>query len=271
MNAAAALMAAAAVLLIAAPPVSSRLSRRVGRYLESAEPAGSGSRRTDPALLRAGLSWTPADLRVRRLLAAAAGAFAGLLLAQGDLFLTGPGRSAGALAAAGAAGGLLGLNVWMTNRRERRAAMLRHELPVVADALALGMMAGESVASALEHFTETATGVACRELEAALAAYREGDGLSGALLGAARITCHPDAGRLYELLANAHHTGGRVAGDLAGLAADYRAALSRDLTAEGGKRALAVYGPILALMIPTTLLFIVYPTLAGLRTIGAGP
>ena len=66
-------------------------------------------------------------------------------------------------------------------------------------------------------------------------------------------------------MANAHGTGGRLAETLADLAADYRATLARDLTAEGGRRALSTYGPILALMVPVALLFLMYPTLVGLR------
>lgn len=69
---------------------------------------------------------------------------------------------------------------------------------------------------------------------------------------------------MYDLLGHAHRTGGRLADALADLAVDYRASLARDLTAEGGRRALAAYGPILALMVPVTLLFLMYPTLAGL-------
>ena len=65
--------------------------------------------------------------------------------------------------------------------------------------------------------------------------------------------------------------GGRLADALTGLAADYRAGLERELVAEGGRRALSTYGPILALMIPVTLLFLMYPTLAGLRELSAGP
>ena len=47
-------------------------------------------------------------------------------------------------------------------------------------------------------------------------------------------------------------------------AVDRRAALEREMAIEGGRRALTGYGPILGLMIPTTLLFLMYPTLAGL-------
>ena len=76
---------------------------------------------------------------------------------------------------------------------------------------------------------------------------------------------------MYTLLTHAHDTGGRLADALADLSTDYRAMLARYLTAEGGKRALATYGPVLALMVPVTLLFLLYPTLAGLRSLAGNP
>ena len=73
------------------------------------------------------------------------------------------------------------------------------------------------------------------------------------------------------LLAHAHDTGGRLADALGDLGTDYRASLARDLTAEGGRRALTTYGPVLALMVPVTLLFLLYPTLVGLRSLAGDP
>lgn len=222
-------------------------------------------------LLRAGLHWTKNELMLRRTWAVAAGATIGALLAQGDLFLSGKGRSMPALLLIGGATGLLAFNVWLTTRRERRSARLAQELPTVADAIALGVLAGEPVSGAIERYSLDANGVAAEELHHCLEAYRSGHGLPEILQAMSKRTAHADAGRLYSLLANAHQAGGRLADALTGLAADYRAGLERDLVAEGGRRALSTYGPILALMIPVTLLFLMYPTLAGLRELSAGP
>jgi tight adherence protein C len=125
------------------------------------------------------------------------------------------------------------------------------------------------VGGALERFVGGSRGVAAEELGAVLADHRAGRGLAEALNRAAGVAAHAEAGRLYDLLGHAHRTGGRLADALADLAVDYRAALARDLTAEGGRRALAAYGPILALMIPVTLLFLMYPTLAGLAALSS--
>ncbi len=272
-----AVLAAAAglgVFLIVAGHRAPALADRVAVYLRRPVPEREGAAElpaVSVAVRHAGLDWTDGSLRVRHLAAVIAGAFVGLLLAQGDLFLSGPGRSLPGFAALGGATGALGFSMWMTRRRERRAELLRQELPVVADTVALHVVAGESVPTALELFTRAASGVAAAELGYALDRYREGRSLPEALNQATRDTVHDDAARLYTLLGSAHETGGRLADSLAELARDYRAGLARDLTAEGGKRALAVYGPILALMIPVALLFLIYPTLTGLGDLSNGP
>jgi hypothetical protein len=109
------------------------------------------------------------------------------------------------------------------------------------------------------------TGVTVEELSAVLDGLDDGGGLASSLTAAGRTSAHKDGRRLYDLLGHAHESGGRLATMLAELAVDLRAGIERDLSAEGGKRAVASYGPILALMVPTALLFLLYPTLFGLR------
>jgi tight adherence protein C len=270
MREAAALLAGMAVFLFLTGRRPAKLVERVGTYLGLRVLPRSSNVRPS-GLRQAGLGWDAGQHLARRLVAGGCGAFVGLLLAQGDLLLTGPGRSAPGLGVAGTAAGVLGLNMWVTTRREHRAESLRQELPSVADGLALQVVAGESVATAIEHYTREAQGVAAQELAGAVDAYREGQGLAEALSLVARQSAHTEAARLYQLLGQAHQTGGRLVEALAELATDYRAALARELTAEGGRRALAVYGPILALMIPVTVLFLMYPTLVGLRQLAGSP
>ena len=194
-----------------------------------------------------------------------------MLAAQGDLFVTGTGRSLPGLTALGAAAGLLSFNMWLSTRKEHRVDRLRRELPTATDALALYVLAGESIATAIDSFATSANGVVVSELNRILDMHRDGRGLAEALTRGANDTAHPDAARLYTLLGTGHQTGGRLADSLAELAVDYRAGLARDLTAQGGRKALTTYGPILALMIPVALLFLMYPTLVGLRELSASP
>jgi len=199
-----------------------------------------------------------------------AGAFVGVLVAQGDLFLSGPGRSVPGLAIAGCAAGWFFHSAHVSNVTERRARRLKEELPTIVDALSLEVLSGESVVSAMRSVAGEIDGVASQEF-AALLEVADTEGMQAALVGAMQRTAVSEARRLYELLAHAHAVGGRLTEGLAELAADYRAALERDITSEGGRRAVAAYGPVLALMIPTALMFLLYPTLLGLRALSGAP
>lgn len=192
------------------------------------------------------------------------GAIAGTLAAVAAA----PGQAVTLTVVGGSAGALVSRAARST-RSQRRAARLHQELPTVADTLALHILAGESVATAIRRLASVARGVAAEELRSVVDS--ASDGLEESLRRAGSTTAHPEAARLYDLLGHAHRTGGRLAEALTELAVDYRAALARDLTAEGGRRALTTYGPILALMIPVTLLFLMYPTLAGLSALSATP
>jgi len=213
------------------------------------------------------LGATPPGSRKRLRLPSPGSAATGAVLGAIAALAVDPSRVA-PLTLVGSMAGLMVSRAIRSTTHERRSTRLAQELPTVTDTIALHVLAGESVATALDRFTKASTGVASDELEAVRRSDRP---LDEALRIAARATAHPEASRLYDLLGHAHRTGGGLADALTALAADYRAALTRDLTAEGGRRALTTYGPILALMVPVTLLFLMYPTLAGLNALSSTP
>lgn len=172
------------------------------------------------------------------------------------------------LGALGAAAGALSERAVASTARERDATRLIHELPTVADTLALYVLAGDSIATALERLTTECNGVAVSELERARL---HPDGLEAGLNAIASQTAQRGAARLYDLLAHAHTTGGRLAESLSELAFDFRATLTERMTTEGGRRALASYGPILGFMIPVTLVFLMYPTLSSFSALSSSP
>jgi len=273
MNLLAAFMVATAIVLVVGAHRSRSLSERVARYLRPQPTLTRNDETTSDRLpfADAGLDWSQSEMLLRRTAAAAAGGVGGALVAQGDLFVQGPGRSLLSLVALGSLAGWLTFGVWLSTRRDHRSRNLRFELPIVTDALSLRVIAGESVATAIQSYVDESNGVAAEELGAALVDVSSGRGIAEALQRNVHRTADPEAARLYTLLAHAHDTGGRLADALGDLGTDYRAALARDLTAEGGRRALTTYGPVLALMVPVTLLFLLYPTLAGLRSLAGGP
>ncbi len=157
-------------------------------------------------------------------------------------------------------------------RTERRwARRLGQELPAVADLLALYILSGESVIGSMRHLASEASGVAAAEIDRVLLAVDGGQAVYEALREAARDSAHVDGGRLFELLGQAHRSGARLVDALEIFAADRRSAIEQAIVEEGGRRALTGYGPILGLMIPTTLVFLMYPTLAGLDALAASP
>jgi pilus assembly protein TadC len=248
-----ALVAAVSVFLIVTGGVRTSLAESLGRYLLPAEEEDVALERT----IRSA-PWMVSVL---------VGGLVGVLASQGDLFISGTGRSAPILSLLGAAGGYFVWSSRRTNAQARKARNLRFELPIVADAIALHVVAGDSVHQSIRSVTQDMTGVAVDELTSVLTRQDEGSGLTESLREAGEATVHQDGRRLYDLLGHAHESGGRLALMLAELSVDLRAGIERDLTAEGGKRAIATYGPILALMVPTALLFLLYPTLLGLRAL----
>ncbi len=252
---------AVAVYLLATRRSDGRLGDRLASYVMAERSPGPAEPGTGPRI--------PGDI-VRRVTAAGAGAVIGALIGL-TTPAAGGARPVLGMALAGAGSGFLAVKVAATQRAEARRRTLRQELPTVADALALHIQAGDPIPTAIARLCAEAGGVVVSDLERVLVRHRSGTGLAEALGRSARAAEHPDAARLYEALAHAHHTGGRLADRLTALAQDFRSAISRDLVAEGGRRALATYGPILALQIPVTLLFLVYPTLVSLGELSATP
>ena len=255
----ASLLAGASVALVVSSFRPPDVGSVVGRYLA---PDGDDD---PPKPHRAPyVSWVPWVV---------AGSVVGLLIAQGDLLSGGVERPPLLLGLLGGAGGGLAFSVRRTNARERRSRSLRMEVPVLADALALQVVSGESVSSAILHVIELTDGVGSEELDGALARVDNGAemGLAESLMTAAATTTHEDGRRLYELLAHAHVSGGRLADALIELASDLRSEVERDLMAESGRRMVATYGPVLMLMVPTALVFLLYPTLMGLRVLAGTP
>lgn len=171
----------------------------------------------------------------------------------------------------GAVAGAVFARIRDAARARRARTRLGQELPAIADLLSLHVLSGDSVIGSMKRVCAEASGVAVREIDGILQDVGGGLGLPEAVQAAVRGSAHPDAGRLYEMLGQAHRTGSRLIDALTMFATDRRAAIARELAAEGGRRALTGYGPIIGLMIPTTLVFLMYPTLAGLRALSATP
>ncbi|MCK9932058.1 type II secretion system F family protein [Frankia sp. Mgl5] len=220
-------------------------------------------------LVQAGGRTPVEEFRVQQVICAVAGALLGaLVLAMRTLFGVGPPALVGiALVVAGAAGGILARDWWLTRAiREREDRMLM-EFPTVAELLALAVTAGESAIGALERVSRLTHGELGTELRLALADAHAGASLVQALEGIATRTSLPPLARFVDGMAVAIERGTPLADVLRAQAVDVREAGKRQLLEAGGRKEIAMMIPVVFLILPTTVIFAFYPALVSFTVI----
>jgi tight adherence protein C len=212
---------------------------------------------------------TVEEFRVEQVVWGAGGLLggAGLLTLGGfasrriDAVLIGGGAVAGLLA------GALGRDWWLTRQLQRREARMLAEFPVVADLLALSVVAGESPAEALARVGRLTRGELAHDLDDALAASRSGVALTTALTELAETTtCEPFA-RFIQGLVVGLDRGTPLAGMLRAQAVDAREVGKRALLEAGGRKEISMMLPVVFLILPVTVLFALYPGLLTLTSL----
>ncbi|WP_349828112.1 type II secretion system F family protein [Brevibacterium litoralis] len=164
-------------------------------------------------------------------------------------------------------GGVAGhlFNDWrLSTVVRRRERLILEEFPTVAELLALSVTAGESTVDALERVSRTTQGELGHELETALAAARTGTPLVQALDGMARRSGVPGIVRFVDGVAVAIARGTPLAEVLRAQAADVRTEGRRRLMEMSGRKEILMLVPVVAFVLPITVLFAVYPSLAVL-------
>lgn len=209
------------------------------------------------------------EFRVEQVVWGACGMLAGALL------LTFAGLAQGrmnpvlaALAAlAGLVGGVLGRDWWLSRALRRREEAMLAEFPVVADLLALAVVAGEAPADAIARVCRLTRGELVRDLDGALARARAGAPLTATLAElSARTTLEPFA-RFLDGLAVALERGTPLADLLRAQALDVREAGKRALLEAGGRKEISMMFPVVFLILPVTVLFALYPGLMTLTSL----
>lgn len=164
----------------------------------------------------------------------------------------------------GGLGGVLARDWWLSRQLARREAAMLAEFPVIADLLALAVVAGESPVDALHRVCRLTTGELTRDLRRALDDARTGAPISRALTGLAqRSTLDPFA-RFVQGLVVAIDRGTPLAGVLHAQATDVRESAKRALLEAGGQKELQMLVPVVFLILPVTVLFALYPGLLTL-------
>jgi tight adherence protein C len=147
----------------------------------------------------------------------------------------------------------------------RREERMLAEFPTIAELLALAVTAGEGPIPALERVASTARGELSGELSRMLADVRAGSPIATALTAMADRTGLPSLTRFAEGVAVALERGTPLAEGLRAQAQDVRESGRRALMEAGGKKEVAMLVPVVFLVLPVTVVFAVFPSLATLR------
>ena len=224
--------------------------------------AGSVRRRIE----QAGLRMTVEEFRVEQVVWGAGGLLAGvalmlLVIARSSHLSPLPLLL---LCLVSAGGGVLARDSWLTHQVREREQRMTAEFPTVAELLALAVSAGESPVGALERVTRLSGGELAGELGRALADARGGAPLVAALDAVAARTTLPALARFVDGIAVAVERGTPLAEVLRAQAVDVRESGKRDLMDASGKKEIAMMVPVVFLILPVTVLFLLFPGLYGL-------
>lgn len=163
--------------------------------------------------------------------------------------------------------GVLGRDWWLTQSLARREDRMMTEFPVVADLLALAVVAGEAPAAALTRVCRLVRGELSRDLDGALGRARAGEPLTRALSDLAESTTLEPFARFLSGLVVAIERGTPMADVLRAQSADVREFRKRGLLEAGGRKEVAMMVPVVFLILPVTVLFALYPGLLTLVSV----
>jgi tight adherence protein C len=241
-----------------ARPFLEDIAHRLDRFL-------GGRAGLQRRIIQAGGRLTVEEFRAQQVIWSAAGGLAGaaLLVLRATTGLGPPAVVGVALIVAGAAGGVVGRDWWLSRAiREREDRMLM-EFPTIAELLALAVTAGEAPVGALERVARLTHGELGHELRLALADARAGATLVQALEGIATRTTLTSLARFVDGMAVAIERGTPLADVLRAQAVDVREAGRRQLLEAGGRKEIAMMVPVVFLVLPVTVIFAFYPALVS--------
>lgn len=170
-------------------------------------------------------------------------------------------------AVAGLVLGVLGRDWYLSRALAQREATMLAEFPVVADLLALSVVAGEAPIDALTRVGRLTRGELAHDLNAALAHTRAGVPVTTALSELAEATTLEPFARFIQGLVVAIERGTPLADVLRAQALDVREAGKRALLEAGGRKEISMMVPVVFLLLPVTVLFALYPGLLTLVTL----
>ncbi|NNC92077.1 MAG: type II secretion system F family protein [Acidimicrobiia bacterium] len=196
------------------------------------------------------------EYRIRQLGTAVAGI--GIGTALGLLVF----RQTGTTLGLGSIGFIVGATRWrgrVDTAIEHRSEQARIELYTVNHLLAMRTRAGGGVVQAVQMVADRGAGIVAGDLRDAMRLHRGGMSVAEAFGRMAEITPEAYAARTYRLLAASEDRGTDLGRALLALSADVREARRDTLRRKATKRRAAMLIPIIGLMAPVMLLFIIAP------------
>ena len=216
-----------------------------------------------------GAPMTVEEFRVEQVLWGAAGGVLGaVLVALAGVVRNGVDPLFVVLAAIGGLlVGVLGRDWWLTHQLAAREQAMLSEFPVVADLLALSVVAGESPIDALERVCRLTGGEMASDLQHALSRARAGTPMTRALTDLAEQTTLEPFARFLQGLVVAIERGTPLADVLRAQAVDVREVGKRALLEAGGRKEISMMVPVVFLILPVTVMFALYPGLVTLTSL----
>lgn len=164
--------------------------------------------------------------------------------------------------AAGA--GVLARDHALTRAVKGRTERLRTELPTIIEMLAMAVGAGASLTAALERVSGVGHGVVAGEITRVLDDTRVGLPLVPSLQRLATRNELSEVTRFVDAVVVAVERGTPLADVLAAQAADAREAARRALIEAGGRKEIGMMVPVVFLVLPLSVLFVLFPGFYGL-------
>jgi tight adherence protein C len=171
------------------------------------------------------------------------------------------------VAIAGLLGGVLGRDWYLSRQLERREATMLAEFPVLADLLALAVVAGEAPQDALRRVCRLTGGELARDITGALSRANTGVPLTTALTDVAERTTLEPFARFIQGIVVGLERGTPLAEVLRAQAVDVREIGKRALLEAGGRKEISMMVPVVFLILPVTVLFALYPGLLTLTSL----
>ena len=164
--------------------------------------------------------------------------------------------------AAGA--GVLARDNALTRAVKRRTERMQAELPTIIEMLAMAVGAGASFNAALERVSGVGHGVVAGEVTRVLDDTRVGLPLVPSLQRLAARNELNEVTRFVDAVVVAVERGTPLADVLAAQAADAREAARRALIEAGGRKEIGMMVPVVFLVLPLSVLFVLFPGFYGL-------